>query len=205
MKEFNLVLSGVGGQGVITLARIIAEAALVEGYDVKTSELHGLAQRGGHIECHVRFGKKVYSSLVRQGKADLVMGLEPLEALRVCYYASREKGTIFLVNSYRMIPLSIFLTKDEYPSLGEIVDKMKQFSSRVIILNASDIVKKEAGTITPTNVYMLGYAKAKDMIPLEKESLEKGIKRIIPLKYVELNLRIFNLNFDTYESKKLSE
>ena len=85
MKDFDIVLTGVGGQGIITLQKIISEAAIKQGYDVKASELHGLAQRGGHIECHVRIGKKIYSSLVRQGNADLIIALEPLEGMRATY------------------------------------------------------------------------------------------------------------------------
>ncbi|MBU2635317.1 2-oxoacid:acceptor oxidoreductase family protein, partial [Patescibacteria group bacterium] len=81
-RTFNIVISGTGGQGLITLLQIIAEAALVEGLDVKTSELHGLSQRGGAVETHIRFGKKIYSPLVSLGSADLILSLETLESLR---------------------------------------------------------------------------------------------------------------------------
>ena len=195
MKEFNLVISGVGGQGVITLMRIIAESALKQGYDVKTSELHGLAQRGGHIECHVRFGKKIYSPLVRQGKANLIFGLEPLEAMRACYYASRESGTVFLINSYRLVPVSSLIAREKYPSSSEVLDAIKPFSSRVMMINASQIVVKETGSIAPTNVYMLGYAKSNGLIPIDKESILEGMKEIIRPKYLEMNKKVFELSF----------
>ena len=81
-KNFNIILTGVGGQGIITLLSVIDEAAFVEGYDIKSSELHGLSQRGGSVEAHIRFGKKVYSPMVSNGKADLIIALEALEALR---------------------------------------------------------------------------------------------------------------------------
>jgi indolepyruvate ferredoxin oxidoreductase beta subunit len=193
MKDFNLVITGVGGQGIITLSNIIVEAALKQGYDVKMSELHGLAQRGGHIECHVRLGKKVYSSLVEEGKADLIISLEPLESLRACYYASKENNTIFLVNSYKIIPLSVFISNQKYPSIETIVKNLEKFSKEVIVLDASNIVKKETGSIVATNIYMLGYASFKNLIPIEKKFLLESIKENIPSKYFEMNKRIFEL------------
>ena len=193
MKEFNMITVGVGGQGILTLMRIIAEAALKQGHDVKTSELHGLAQRGGSIPCHIRFGKKIHSPLIMEGKADLIIALEPMEALRASYFGSRGNKTTFLVNNYRLIPLSVPIIKEKYPPLRKIVEDLKHFSTKVILINASDIVKKETGSIVSTNIYMLGYALSKKLIPLKKKSLLKGIEEIIPKKYFEVNKRIFEL------------
>src|SRR4030043_2333488 len=95
-EQFNMVIVGTGGQGLITLLQIISEAVVFEGYDIRTSELHGLSQRGGSVEVHIRFGKKIYSPLIAQGRADLIFGLEMQEALRGIYFAS--KKTNFLVN-----------------------------------------------------------------------------------------------------------
>ncbi len=196
MKEFNMVIVGVGGQGVITLMRVIAEAALEEGYDVKTSELHGLAQRGGSVPCHIRFGKKIYSPLVMEGEAHLIIALEPLEALRVSYFGSRENETTFLVNNYTIIPLSVPIIKERYPPLRHIVEDLKYFSRKVIVINASEKVKKEIGSIIPTNIYMLGYAYSKGLIPLTKKSLLKGIEEIIPKRHLELNKKIFEMGIN---------
>ena len=195
MKEFNMIVAGVGGQGAITLMRIIAEAALKQGYDVKTSELHGLAQRGGSVPCHIRFGDKIYSPLVMQGEAHLIIALEPVEALRACYFGSRENKTIFLVNSYRIIPLSVPILKMKYPSLEEIKENLQDFSSRVIVLNAADKVKKITGNIVMSNIYLLGYAVAKGLLPLKKEYLLKAIEEIVPKKYLEENRKVFELAF----------
>ncbi|MEM5794164.1 MAG: indolepyruvate oxidoreductase subunit beta [Candidatus Aenigmatarchaeota archaeon] len=192
MKEFNLVIAGVGGQGSLTLALIIAEAALIEGYDVKTSELHGLSQRGGSIPCHVRFGKKIYSSTVRVGKADLIIGLEPLEALRACVYGSKEK-TVFLIDSERIVPISSSALGEKYPSNEEIKKILKEFSSKVFFVDASKTLKKEFGSTTGANVFMLGVASCSSLIPLKKESLFEGIRRIVPEKYFSMNKEIFEL------------
>ena len=186
MNDFNIVLTGVGGQGILTLQKIISEAAMKQGYDVKASELHGLAQRGGHIECHVRIGKKIHSSLVRQGNADLIIALEPLEGLRATYYASKQK-TIFLLNTYEIIPLSVYIGEGKYPSMDKILDNIKDFSKKIFSINASEIVKRTTGSIISTNIYMLGYAVAENIIPIKKEFVLDGMKKVIKKKYFEMN------------------
>lgn len=194
MKEFNVIIAGVGGQGVLTLQNIISEAAMLQGYDVKTSELHGLAQRGGGVSSHLRFGEKIYSPLVLQGGANLVFAIEPLEALRVCYYASKENKTTFLVNTQRIIPLSVTILKEKYPSNSEIEKMLKGFSDKAIFLDASETVKKETGDTITANIFMLGYA-AKNLLPIKKEVLLNGIKSIVPEKHFEMNKKIFELGF----------
>jgi len=191
MKNFNIVISGVGGQGIVTLTYIIGEAALKEGLDVKTSELHGLAQRYGHIECHAKFGDKIYSPLVMEGKADLVIGLEPLETLRACYYGSKENKTIFLLDSFKIVPLSVPLQNKKYPSLDSIAKSLKQFSRKVIVLKASEIVEKATGGTTMSNIYMLGYICGSKLIPLKKKSLLFGIEETVPEEYIEINEKVF--------------
>jgi len=193
--DFNIIITGIGGQGVLTLTNVITWSALKEGLDVKASELHGLAQRGGAIACHVRFGDKVYSPLVLEGKADLVFGLEPLEALRSCYFGSKNR-TVFLVNTHRIIPLSIFISKEEYPSLSYVVDALKLFSDKIITLDASEVAKNATGDVIMANMYMLGYACAKNLIPLKRESILDGIKEVIPEKYLESNIRVLDLGFE---------
>jgi len=89
-KDFNIIIIGTGGQGLITLLQVLAEAALIENYDVKTSELHGLSQRGGSVEVHIRFGKEIHSPLVSQSGADLVLALEIQESLKGIYFANRK-------------------------------------------------------------------------------------------------------------------
>lgn len=195
MKEFNIVITGIGGHGVVTLENIIAEAALKQGWDVKTSELHGLAQRGGTITCHVRFGEKMYTPLVFQGEANLVIGLEPLEALRASFYGSKEHKTVFVLDSYRVIPLSVYIANEKYPSVKEIRNELKKFSKRVIILNASEVVQKVAGDNLMTNIYMIGYISGKKLLPLNKKSLLESIEKIVPEKYLEINKKVFEIGF----------
>ena len=191
-KTYNIVITGVGGQGVITLARIIAEAALASGYDAKMSEVHGLAQRGGHIEAHVKFGKKVYSSLVPQRGADLIIALEPLEALMCMWYACAR--TSVLVNSQKLVPLSIYTDKKQYPEITEIIKKIKLFTCQIFQKDATSEVLKATGSIIPLNIYMLGAAYYENLLPLKKEKLLDSIKNTISPKYFELNKKVFNLS-----------
>ncbi|MEM7821494.1 MAG: indolepyruvate oxidoreductase subunit beta [Candidatus Aenigmatarchaeota archaeon] len=188
MKEYNIVIVGVGGQGIITLQNILSEAALLQGFEVKTSEIHGLAQRGGSVQSHVRFGEKIYSPLVLQGSANLIVGLELLETLRACYYASKENKTRFIVDNNVIQPYS-----NEYPKLERIKEDLKRFSEEVIVLNACEIVKRETGTSTPTNIYLLGFACSKGLIPIEKNYIFEAMKIIIPEKFFEMNKKIFEL------------
>lgn len=192
MKEFNIVLTGVGGQGVLTLGVMIAEAALKEGYDVRTTELHGLSQRGGSIPVHVRFGKKMYTPLVLEGEANVIISLEPLEALRSCYYGSKQHKTIFLIDNDPIVPLSCSVLGENYPSIKEIGETLKDFSEKVIILNASEIVKKATGNDIAANIYLLGYAIGKGLIPLKEKYVLQAMEEVAP-KYFEANKKIFEI------------
>lgn len=185
-KNFNLIINGVGGQGVITLLSLIDQAAFVEGYDVRSSELHGLSQRGGSVETHIRFGKKVDSPLIANGKADLIISLEMLEGLREI--AKSGKQTKFLINEF----VSLFqgsLNKEE------IKKQFENLKNEMHIIQASDVCKEKLNNEVVSTIYLLGYAIKEKLIPLKKESVIEAIKQIVPEKYRELNINAFNLAF----------
>jgi len=192
-QTFNVVITGVGGQGVLTLLKILAEAALKQGLDVKTSEVHGLAQRGGAITCNLRFGKKVFSSTVSEGAANLVISLEEMETLRSCRYASKETKTNFLVNSYRMYPPTMLLNNEKYPDRKQIADSLKKFGRRVVFVDATAIVKKYLNNTRTANVYLLGRAKKEGFLPLSRECLLSAVKEFFPEKHFEINKKAFDL------------
>jgi indolepyruvate ferredoxin oxidoreductase beta subunit len=185
-KDFNVVIIGTGGQGVITLLQILAEAAMIEGYDVKTSELHGLSQRGGSVEVHLKFGKKVFSPLVPQGGADLILSIEAQECLKSCYYAGKQ--TTFLINRF-FIPIL------EQKPLSEksIVKELKKFTKNVIVIPAADICEKELGKNVVAGVYLLSYAVFNKIIPLKPSSFSKAIDIAVSKKYLELNKKTLEL------------
>ena len=195
MKEFNIVVTGIGGQGALTLGIIIAEAALKQGYYVRTTELHGLAQRGGSIPIHLRFGKKMYTAMVLEGEADLVISLEPLEALRSAYYGSKQHKTVFVIDNDPIVPLSVSVLGEKYPSLNEIENNLKNFSEKVIFLNASETVQKETGNDIAANIYLLGYVIGKGLLPLKEKYILEAMQELGP-KYFEVNKKIFEMGME---------
>ncbi|MFA5878333.1 MAG: indolepyruvate oxidoreductase subunit beta [Candidatus Staskawiczbacteria bacterium] len=178
-NAFNIVIAGVGGQGLITLTQILAEAALSEGYDVKTSELHGIAQRGGSIETYIKFGKKVYSPLVDPGKADLIISLELQEGLRKIGFSNPK--TIFVVND-SFIPYHGGLEEEEVK--GKLSTLLKK---RLHLVPASLVCKKELDNEVVSGIYLLGFCVFRNLIPLKPESVLKAIEKNVPAKHLEIN------------------
>jgi len=193
MKEFNIIVVGVGGQGALTLGMIIAEAALKQGYDVRTTELHGLAQRGGSIPIHIRFGEKMYTPLVLEGEADLIIALEPLEALRITYFGSKKHKTTFLIDNYRIPPVTVSAFGEQYPSMDEIVNHIKPFADKIITLDASKLVEREIGSVLTSNIFILGYAVSKNLIPIREEFILEALKENVPEKFFDLNKKVFEM------------
>ena len=185
-KDFNMIVVGTGGQGQITLLQIVARAALEEGYDVKTSELHGLSQRGGSVEVHLRFGRKIYSPLIPQGEADLILGLEMQECLNAVHFSNSK--TTFLINKY-IVPISLQKAIPE----EEILKNLKKITKNIILISAAEICQKEFGTNVVSGIYLLGFASFKNLIPLKSNSIIKAVKKIVPKKYFELNQKTFEL------------
>lgn len=183
-KTFNIILTGVGGQGIVTLLSVIDQAAFIEEYEVRSSELHGLSQRGGSVEAHVRFGKKVYSPMVANGNADLIIALELLEGLRES--AKADKQTKILINDY-------FLTFIGSPSKEDIIKQLQGLKKNFDLVPASENCKNKLQNEIVCTLYMLGYAVGKNFIPLKKESVLRAIKNVIPQKYLDLNINAFEL------------
>ena len=190
-KCYNIVIPAVGGQGGITLAKIISQAAMLEGLEVKMSELHGLAQRGGATQSHVKFGEKVHSSLVPKGEADLILCTEPLEVLRTLMYVS--ENTQIATNTSNVVPISVNFDKKSYPKLDEIKKDIEKFTKKADFIDGAGIVRKEAGSTVPLNIFMLGYAFHKGYLPLKEKSLLDSIKMTINEKYFDMNKKMFDL------------
>lgn len=184
-NNFNIIISGVGGQGLLTLTKIIAEAAMMEGYQIKTSELHGLSQRGGSVQTHIRFGKEVFSPLISLGKADLILGLEVAETLRNINYANPK--TIILGDKYQ-------LSYQDSLSVDQITKKINAlFKGKKYLISASETCKKKFGNEVVAGVYLLGYAVKERIIPLRANSLLRAVSMVVPEKYLDLNKKAFNL------------
>jgi len=185
-KNFNLAIVGVGGQGLLTLLKILDEAALIEGKDFKSAEVHGLSQRGGSVEVYFRMGEEIYSPLICQGGADLIISLEAQQVLQSLKLAS--KKTTFLINDF-FIPI----LGRETPKIEKISEILRKFSEKIILIKASEICKKNFKTEVTAGIFLLGYGISKNLIPLKEASILKAIKKVILQKYLELNLKAFNL------------
>ncbi|MCU0653320.1 MAG: indolepyruvate oxidoreductase subunit beta [Candidatus Pacebacteria bacterium] len=185
-KTFDCVIVGTGGQGLITLLEILADAGLKSGFDVKTSELHGLSQRGGSVEVHIKFGKKVWSPLVEAKKAELIVGLEMQECLKAAYFAGPE--TQYLINK-----TEVMIPGKELVSPEEIVEDLQKVTKKIVVVNADEICKQELGSAAVSGVYLLCLASFKKMLPLKPETMLEAIKSSVSPKHLELNIKTWEL------------
>ena len=186
MKTFNIVLAGVGGQGVILASKIISAAAIYSNLDVKQSEVHGMSQRGGSVTSHVRIGSKVYSPLVVEGDADLILAFEKLEALRTKHWVNKS-GKI-LYNTQQVSPITVSAGMAEYPT--DIEKKLSELECEVFAIDAFGLAK-EAGNVKASNVVLVGAAS--NFIPIKEDVWEEVLKQSVPSKVLDVNLKAFKL------------
>ncbi len=189
MTMCNFVLVGVGGQGTILAGDVVATVGLRSGYDVKRSEVLGMAQRGGSVTTHVRWGDKVYCPLICPGEADFLVAFEKLEALR--YIEMLRPGGVVLVNDYAIAPLSVSSGNDEYPSDERIQAVLRAVTRHVHLVPASAMAE-ELGNAQVNNVVLLG-ALAYCLGRVPAETWQEVIGERVPPKSVALNERAFAL------------
>lgn len=197
MNEFNIVLAGVGGQGTILAAEILGTAAVKDRLNVRVSEIHGMAQRGGAVTSNVRIGEKVFSSTIPEGQAHVILGFEPLETVRNLKFASEK--TLVLMSDERIPPMELAAKKADYPSGEEIAKKIHLFTKRLTIVPAARLAR-EAGSIFARNVVLLGALAAIGGIPIKTESLVEALSELVPAKNLEMNIEAFKLGFSSVVS-----
>jgi len=184
MQTKSIVICGVGGQGILLASDILADVCLESGYDVKKSEVHGMSQRGGDVISTVRYGEKVYSPIIGENSADIILALEKLEALRNLPYLKSDGKLI--VNDYRWDPLPVASGLDSYPE--NIIEVLKSNVKDVHIVNGAKMAK-EAGNLRTMNVVLLGVLSL--FLDFPKEIWIKVMEKRIPSKYLEMNLVAF--------------
>ena len=189
MRTANILLVGVGGQGTILAGKILAEVAVLQGFDVKMSEVHGMAQRGGSVVTHVRLAEQVYSPLVEEGEADFIVAFERLEALRWAHFL-REGGCI-IVNDQRIDPMTVITGQFPYPP--EILETLQGGAGEVVVLDALQLAR-EVGSIKAVNVVLLGALAQRTQI--ERSHWLEAIRRTVPAKTLELNLLAFAAGYE---------
>ena len=185
--QINIVITGVGGQGTLLASRILGALAADNGLDVKVSEVHGMAQRGGNVVTYVRIGDKIHSPLVENGQADVVLAFEQLEALRALPYL-KVGGTI-VANEQKMMPMPVIMGMANYPE-----DALEQLGGRcrLVSLDALELAR-QAGSLRSVNIVLMG-AMAHGM-EFARESWIRAITECVPPKTLEANLRAFDLGW----------
>ena len=197
LKEFNVVVPGVGGQGSLLLSQLIACAARIEGFEVQTGETLGMAQRGGSVIGFVRYGKKVYSPLVPDHEAHILISLEPVEALRSIRYVG--SSTLVLLNTEKKRPLGVLLGQEQYPEVKEIEMTLRSAGAKTFAFNAVELAER-AGNARSANVCMLGGMAALGSSHIKSESFTKALKEILSEGLLQVNMQAFNLGYETISS-----
>jgi len=192
VKELNILIVGVGGQGVILMSELLGSVAVGEGLNVRGSEVLGMAVRGGSVVSTVRIGSEVYGPLIPMGKGDILVVLEPAEALRNITYLS--KTGLVILNTRKVIPFTVPLGESEYPSIEEIIEKLKRVASKVVTLNAAQIAE-EAGSPMSANIVMLGALLGTGQLPIKLETIKEAVKARFPAKLASANLKAFDLGY----------
>jgi indolepyruvate ferredoxin oxidoreductase beta subunit len=200
MEEFNIVLAGVGGQGILLAAEILGTAAIKEGLNVRVSEIHGMAQRGGAVVSHVRIGEKVLAPTVLEGQADVLLGFEPLETLRNLKFASGK--TLVVMSSAKIQPTELTAKMMKYPSLEDIEVKIKSFTKKIILVKTAELAR-EAGSILTENIVLIGALAAAEKMPVKNESIVEALRELVPAKHLEVNVKAFRLGYENVKKSKI--
>jgi indolepyruvate ferredoxin oxidoreductase beta subunit len=180
----DVFLAGVGGQGTLLASEVLCEALLLRGFDVKKSEVHGMAQRGGAVTTHLRFGPKVYSPLIEPGKADLLVAFEKVEALRFAHYL--RPGGVMVVNAQEIFPSSVATGRERYPE--GVAERLSAVTDRVYMVDAlaAALSMREVRAV---NMVMVGAAS--HFLPLPESAYAEALGRRLPERLVAVNTRAF--------------
>ncbi len=182
----NILLVGVGGQGILLASEILSEAFMLAGFDVKKSEIHGMSQRGGSVVSHVRFGNKVFSPVVPEGHGDILFGFELLETYR--YLPLMKKGATVIANDFRIPPPSVLLGQTTYPE--NLSEKIKTAYPDFLLVDGQGMARK-AGDTRAANTVMLGAVSRR--LQIADGVWQKAIEKMVPNKALEINLNAFSM------------
>jgi indolepyruvate ferredoxin oxidoreductase beta subunit len=188
-KVNSILFAGVGGQGILRASDIMCEVIMEAGLDAKKSEVHGMAQRGGCVTSHVRYGRKVYSPLAEPGSIEMLISFEKMEALR--YLRFLKKDAAIIVNTEEIYPPAVNMGEAPYPE--DVVSFLKKHYGKVISFNAAELAQK-AGNIKTANVVLLGAVS--NLMNIDQSIWQSVIKKSFPEKLVKMNLAAFQMGID---------
>ncbi len=186
MEKLDILVTGVGGQGVVLASDIIGETALAAGYDVKKTDTLGMAQRGGSVVSNVRIGPEVSSPMIKEGEVELLLAFEKLEAARWSHFLCHDG--IAVINNYEQPPLSVSLGQETYPTDDEIAAALKRSTDRIYFVDGN-LLAQELGNVRTVNILMLGCLSV--FSPLEADVWKKCISQRMPERLRDINLTAF--------------
>jgi indolepyruvate ferredoxin oxidoreductase beta subunit len=192
-KEINIIICGVGGQGVVLVSELLGNAAVRGGVPVKGSEVLGMAQRGGSVFSNLRLGGDVIAPMTPEGKCDVLIAVEPSEALRNIQYLA--KNSVVVLNTTTVMPYTVYLGQSGYPNRDEIIKQLRKVTDRIITLDASGLAK-EAGSLQAANVVMLGALFGTGLMPVKDETAKEAILARFKGKVGEINIKAFDLGYE---------
>ena len=188
METRSIMIVGVGGQGTLLASRILGNAVISQGWDVKVSEVHGMSQRGGSVVTYVKYGEKVYSPIIDEGEADIILAFEMLEAYRAMPYL--KKDGVMIANTQKIDPMPVITGAMEYPK-----DIEKKISDKINLVKVDALsLAEKAGNIKSVNVVLIGVMAKNTEIPYEK--WVETIKKTVPEKFQEANLKAFDYGYN---------
>ncbi|QWV95454.1 indolepyruvate oxidoreductase subunit beta [Geomonas oryzisoli] len=185
-KVTNIVLVGVGGQGILLAAEILSETFMLAGFDVKKSEIHGMSQRGGSVVSHVRYGKEVFSPMVPEGEGDILFGFELMESYR--YLSLLKPGGTVVVNDLCIAPPSVLVGQETYPA--DMALKIQELCPDCLLVDGQNLAI-EAGNARAANTVLLGAVSKR--LDIEEKYWVEAIEKMVPKKALEVNLKAFQM------------
>jgi indolepyruvate ferredoxin oxidoreductase beta subunit len=191
-NEINIIICGVGGQGVVVMSELLGNAAVRDGVEVKGSEVLGMAQRGGSVFSNIRLGSSAISPLTPEGKCDILVAVEPSEALRNIQYLA--PNSVVVLNSRTVLPYTVFMGKSKYPGQEDILAKLRKVTDRIIVLDATKLAE-EAGSLQSANVAMMGALFGSELVPISVETAKAVIEARFPARAATTNLKAFDLGY----------
>ena len=183
----NVLIVGVGGQGILLASEVLSQAALLAGFDVKKSEVHGMSQRGGAVNSHVRFGNKIFSPLIPAGEAHYLVAFEKLEALRWAHYL--KEGGVLLVNEFRLDPPSLTTSKLSYPE--DAIERLKKMNANRVVVIEGPTNSLAAGDLRTMNTVMLGALSV--FLNLAEQHWLTSLKEQVKGEFLKTNILAFEL------------
>jgi indolepyruvate ferredoxin oxidoreductase beta subunit len=194
----NCILAGVGGQGTVLASKLIAQAAMNKGQNVRTAETIGMAQRGGCVVSHVRIGDEIHSPMISKHSADVIIGFEPAEAVRCLPYL--KKDGVVVISRKAIKPVTVSLSDSSYDG-SEMFAFLQKKSVKLIIVDG-DRICEECGSGKVLNVALLGAATASGMLGLTINEIETAIKERVALQFVEMNIKALSAGAEAALSAK---